>query len=459
MLPSAAVLSELRVMIRLAIPLVIGQVMLFGVNVVDTLLAGHMGPQVLGAVAIGSSLWMLPMMAMQGIMFAVPPSVAQLDGAGRRTDVGAVFRQALWLALPMGLLVLVAVRAGAALAVDLMAVTPAMAADVVAFLHAIAWGAPALVLFMACRGLSDGLSQTRPAMWFGLMNLVLLVPIGFVLMYGYEPLGIASMGARGSGLATAIVTWLGALAFLAYVAVAPGYRGIGWRTERRGPDVRAIGGLLKLGVPMAASVVLEVSLFSMAAIMIGRFGPVAMASHQIALNVAGLSFMIPLGLAGAITVRVGNHVGRGDPHAARLSGLLGMGLALATQALCATGMLLAPWAIAGLYTGDQAVLAGAVSLLGLAGLFQLSDGLQVVANGALRGIKDTRVPVVITLFAYWVIGMPVGLGLAFWAGMAARGMWIGLLAGLSVAAVLLAWRFHARAGRALRGCNRIGVPA
>lgn len=436
--------DELRVTVRLALPLVAGQVSLFAINVVDTLLAGHLGPEVLGAVAIGSGLWMLALMAMQGVSFAIPPIVAQLDGAGCRVEVGQVFRQALWLALAMGLAAFVAVRALTPSAIAIMAIDANMADDVRAFLEAIAWGAPALATFMACRGLSDGLSQTRPALWFGLLGLVLLVPIGTALMFGVPQLGLPGMGARGCGLATAIVTWINAAAFLSYVATRPAYRGIGWNTGRRGPDLTRIGALLRLGLPMAAGVVAETSLFAFAAILIGRFGPAAVAAHQIALNVAGLTFMIPLGLSGAVTVRVGYNMGRGDVRAARRAGLLGMALGLCTQSLCAAAMFIAPRGIASLYSSDDAVLAGTVTLLGLAGLFQLSDGLQVVAGGALRGMKDTRIPMAITLLAYWGIGMPIGLVLAFQAGMQARGMWTGLLAGLTAAAVLLSWRFAAR---------------
>lgn len=417
----------------------IGQVLLFGTNLVDTLLAGHLGPVVLGAVALGSSVWMVPLMTMQGILFTVPAGVSQLVGAGRRGDVGRLFRQALYMAVAVGLVITLALRVLAGPVVEALGVEPDLASGVVDFLRAVAWGAPALGVFMACRGLSDGLSMTRPAMWFGLLTLLLLVPIGYLLMY--SGLGLPGLAARGSGLAAFIVTTIGAMGFAAYVARAKAYRGIGWSQAPLGPDLRVIRGLLALGLPMAASVVLEVSLFSVAALAIARFGAVPVAAHQIALNVAGMTFMVPLGLSGAITVRVGDAIGAGDPARARLAGLLGIGMSLVTQSVCALAMLTLPWTIAGLYTNDVAVQAGTVALLSLAALFQLSDGVQVSANGALRGMKDTRVPVLITLFAYWGIGLPTGLALAFQAGLAARGMWLGLFAGLTVAAVLLTWRF------------------
>jgi MATE family multidrug resistance protein len=167
----------------------------------------------------------------------------------------------------------------------------------------------------------------------------------------------------------------------------------------------------------------------------------------VAINVASVFFMIPLGLAMAITVRVGNAVGRDDARGVRYAGFCGIGLALVTQLVSATLMLGLPHAIAGLYTGNPRVIALAAQLLVLAGLFQFSDGIQVASNGALRGLKDTRVPMAITLFAYWGVGMPVGWWLAFPHGLGARGMWMGLIAGLSVAAVLLFTRFWRSAWR------------
>jgi MATE family multidrug resistance protein len=434
-----AATAELRTLVKLALPLVAGQLLLFGTGFIETLLAGHLGPLVLGAVAVGNSVFMLPMMMLQGVMFAVPPAVSQLDGAGLRRETGIVFGQALWLAMLLGVFLALVLRLCAWPLVELLAIDPTLAEGVAAFLRAIAWGLPALGLFMACRGLSDGLSMTRPTMWFGLLMCVALLPIGYVLMYGFA--WFPGLGAWGSGLAMAAVEWIGAVAFLVHVTFGHRYRGIGPRRLAEGPDLRLILRLLRLGVPMAISVVLEVGMFSAASIAIGRFGAATVSAHQVALNVGSLTFMVPLGLAGAITVRVGNAVGRGDRRGARLAGLVGIALALGTQSLCAAAMLLAPAAIAQVYTAEPEMITAVATLLGLAGLFQVSDGIQVAAGGALRGMGDTRVPMLITLVSYWGIGFPIGLALAFPAGMAAPGMWIGLMSGLSVAACLLTMRF------------------
>jgi MATE family multidrug resistance protein len=440
----ARVVHEVGATVRLALPLVLAQLAAVGTNVVDALLSGHFSAHVLGAVAVGTSVWSLAIVSGIGVMMAVPPSIAQLDGAGRRPEVGAVFRQALWLAAILGVLLWFGVRHAEPL-IGLIGVTPSLRQDVGEFLHAISWGAPALTCYFALRGLSEGLSMTRPSMMFSLGGLAVLAPLGYVFMFG--KLGLPPQGARGCGIATATVLWLEMLGFLVYVLRHRNYRGLNLLERFEWPHWRRIGALLHIGLPMAVTLLAEAGLFVATALLIGTMGEDIVASHQVAINVASLFFMIPLGLAMAITVRVGNAVGRNDARGVRYAGFCGIGLALLTQLLSAAAMLGLPHAIAALYTRNATVIGLAAQLLVLAGLFQFSDGIQVASNGALRGLKDTRVPMAITLFAYWGVGMPVGWWLAFRHGYGARGMWMGLIAGLTVAAVLLFTRFWRSAWR------------
>lgn len=431
----------------LALPLIAGQLFSMGMNVVDIVLAGHLGPHVLSAVAVGTSVWSLALMTIAGLMMALPPSVSQLDGARRRDLVAPLFRQALLLGIGVGVVLTGLVYWGGPALAAAVGTPPEVAADVAAFLHATSFGAPGLAIYFACRGFSEGLSVTRTTMVVGAAGVLLLVPVGYVLMYG--AFGLPGHGAFGSGIASAIICWVLALSYGAIVRFAPLYPGVEWGKGRRGIDPHAMLGLLRLGGPMAASVLMEVGLFSAAGLVIGRLGETAVAGHQIALNVAGLAFMVPLGLSIAITVRVGNAVGRRDAAGARRAGLVGISLVLGTQLCSSALMLLVPGLIARLYTGDPGVAAAAAGLLLVAGVFQLSDGIQVAANGALRGIKDTRIPMLITAFAYWGVGMPVAWWLGFPAGLGAQGVWIGLVAGLTVAAALLLFRFvrHTRLPR------------
>jgi MATE family multidrug resistance protein len=426
--------GEIRATIRLAAPLVLTQLATVGANVLEIMLAGHIDPRVMGAVAIGANVWQFVSMGVIGVMMAVSPTVAQLDGAGRRREAAHEFRQALWLGLAVGAIALIVLEALGPVLVATIGIAPALAAEADRFVRWAALGAPTLGPYVVCRGLTEGLSMPRPSLAFGLLGLAILAPLGWVLMY---PLGL---GAAGLGAALAITIWLQLAAFLAYIRLAPRYAGLDWSGSLR-PDRAAILALFRLGGPMAVSILMEAGMFSATALLIGRFGDVAVSGHQIALSVASVSFMVPLGLAIATTVRVGNAAGRRDPAGVRRAAAIGLALALVSQAVAAGLMLGIPRPIAGLYTEDTAVIAFAAHLLFFAALFQLSDGAQVTAAAALRGLKDARVPMLLTAAAYWLIGMPLGWTLTFPLEWQAPGMWTGLILALSAAALLLWGRF------------------
>jgi len=456
--PSSRLRGEIGETLRLALPLILGQLSAVGMNVVDAMLAGHLDAHTLGAVAVGTSVWSLALVAAIGVMLALPPSVAQLAGAGREGEIGPLFRQALWLAGGLGVLLLLAVRTLGPPLITRIGIDPTLLADTAGFLRAIAWGAPALAGYFALRGLSEGIGFTRPTMYFGLFGLALLLPVGWILMYGR--FGLPALGAAGSGMATALVLWIQLAAMLAWLFLHPRYRELHLFARFEKPDRQAIAGLLRIGLPMGVTLFMEGSLFVAVALAIGTLGEMVAASHQIALNVASVAFMVPLGLGMATTVRVGHAVGRDVAADVRWAGYVGIGLTLATQLVSSLAMLLFATPIARLYTQDLTVAALAAQLLVLAGIFQFSDGIQVAANGALRGLKDTRLPMLITMLSYWGIGMPVGAWLAFRVGLGARGMWMGLIAGLSAAALLLFLRFHrlARTARWQRVAMAVRAP-
>jgi len=451
---SPALRREIRAIVILALPLIAGQLSTMSMNLIDVLLAGHLGPQVLGPVAVGTSVWMLAVVAINGLMMAVPASVAQLDGAKRRDAVWALFRHALLLAIAVGSgLALLSAVLGPLL-IRAMGVTPDLLQGATQFLHVIAPAAPAMGILFACKGLSEGMSMTRPSFLFSLLGPVALAPIGYILMYGR--FGMPPMGVLGAALAATVVCWVQALAFLAYVLLSRRYDGLGRGKASFTVDTVAMRSLLKLGAPLSITLLMEAGLFIATTLVIGRLGEQAVATHQIAFSVASLTFMVPLGLSMAITVRVAHAKGRGDLHGIRQAGFGGIGLTLCAQTITGGVMLMVPGILAGFYTSDPAVIAGATVLLRLAGLFQISDGLQVAANGALRGVKDTRLPMAVTLFAYWLLGMPVGLWLSIGCGRGAAGMWVGLLVGLTVSAILLLIRF-ARVSRVRKEVVAHGV--
>jgi MATE family multidrug resistance protein len=431
-------LTELKTLVRLALPMLVAQFAQTANGFVDTVMAGRIGTGDLAAVAVGSSIWVPVFLFIVGVMQGVTPFVAQHHGAGRSQAVGADVRQGLWLALPLGLFGFVLLRSVEPVLVA-MDVQADLQPKVVAYLEALSWGIPAITMFLALRCLTDGMSHTRPVMMVSLLGLGLNVPANYVFMYG--ELGLPALGGVGCGWATALVMWMMLLVMGGFCLIAPYCTATGWHGRAEKPHPATLWRLLKLGLPIGGAIFIEVSLFSVIALFIASIGTDVVAGHQIALNVASMMFMIPLSLSLALTVRVGFNLGQHNLagiHATVKSGLaLIMALALLNSAL----MVLLRESIAGIYTDDTGIIALAGTLLLFAAVFQLSDGLQVGANGILRGLQDTAIPMLLTIVAYWVVGLPVGyvLGLTDWlvAPMGAKGFWIGLVAGLTVAAILL----------------------
>lgn len=430
--------AEIRRTLLLAGPLIVGQVTSYAMTFVDTVMAGRLGALDLGAVAVGSSIWAAGMVFVVGLMMAVSAAVSQLDGAGRRRQAGELTRQALWLALVVSLVLFFLMRRGDWV-MSVIGVEPGVADLANRYLLAISWGMPALAGMFVLRFFSEGTGHTRPTMYIGVMGILFNVPLNYVLMFG--KLGFPALGAEGCGWASAVVLWLQLVMMAAWILWRPRYRPFEVFTKFSGPDRREILALLKLGLPIGVMVFLEASLFIASALAIGTLGTLPVAAHQVAINYSGLIFMVPLGLSGAITVRVGNAVGRHDRVGARRAGVVGMLMALAFGAASSIIIVLFPEAIARVYTPDPEVVAMAASLLFFAAVFQLADCLQVSAAGALRGLKDTRVPMLYCVLAYWLVGMTLGWWLTFRQGWGPAGMWCGIIAGLTVAAFLLGGRF------------------
>jgi MATE family multidrug resistance protein len=435
--------DELRTSARLAAPLMAGHVSTGLVGLVDALIAGRHGTATLAAVSVGTALFWMPLLVPMGTLIAVPASVSQLDGADRREEIGPLFRQALWLALFLGL-GMFAFLSAIPLALEAMGIAAEIRPGATAFVHGIRWGAPALALFLCMRYLCDGLHFTLPTMLLGFGALLMLAPLGYGLAFGVG--GLPALGAGGLGLASALTMWAQALAMAVWLARARRFRGLRLFHRFEPPRWPPIRELLGVGLPIGFSWLMEGGLFVATALVIGRLGAVPAAAHQIAINVASLCFMLPMALAEATTVRVGHAVGRGDRDGLRRAAFAGYALALCTQLATGATLLLGNEAIAAAYASDAAVIALASTLLLMAAAFQFPDGIQVVSMGALRGLKDTRVPMLLTAVAYWGIGMPLGaalgLGLGDWMPAGGpRGMWVGLIAGLTVAATLLCLRF------------------
>ena len=451
----ARIRAEVRGLLHLATPIIVAQLATTAMGFVDAVMAGRVSPEDLAAVALGNSIWIPVYLLMTGILLATTPKVAQRFGAGQHGEIGPLVRQALWLALVVGLLSS-ALLLSAEPILHLMKVDPQLIGPSMGYLHGIAFGFPGIALYYVLRCYSDGLGRTRPSMVIGLCGLLLNIPLNWVLIYGH--FGMPALGGVGCGWATGIVGWFMALSMAAWSRWAPAYAGSRVLVRIDRPQWAVMKRLMSVGLPIGIAVFAESSIFAVIALLIGSLGPTVVAGHQIALNISSLLFMIPYSLGMAVTVRVGQAVGAGDPYQARFAANVGLGTALVFAAFSASLILLLREQIAAIYTPDTAVIQIAAMLIVFAALYQFSDAIQVICAGALRGYQDTRVTMILTLFAYWGIGLPVGylLGLTEVLGPASgpSGLWQGLIAGLTCAALMLSIRLVRCTRRHIRRADK-----
>ncbi len=433
--------SELGVLLRLAAPLILAQLSQMFMGVADVVMVSRVSATDVAGVTLGGNLYFPTQFLVAGVIMAVTPTIAQLHGAGRIGEMGEVVRQAFFIAIPAGVLLVILFNNVEPLyhwiGVDARAIPVS-----VGYLHALSFGVMPLLCFFAMRYLCEGNSWTKPAMVLSLLSLPTKVLLNYGFIYGN--FGLPELGGVGCGYSSATIAWG---QFIAMVFIIRHSRmqkaGVFNRFSR--PDFSAIGRLIRLGVPIGLSNFLEMAVFSAATLLIGRISVEAVAAHQIAMNIGGLTFMIPMGIGMAAAIRVGFNTGAGDLEAARRSGWLAIGVATAFAVVAAIAVLVGRHWIVSLYTPDVAVATMAATLLMYVALFQLFDDAQVTALGSLRGYKDTTKPMYIALFAYWGVGFPVAVVLGYgyfgFDEYGLPGFWMGLTAGLGVAAVGLVWRF------------------
>lgn len=431
--------TEMRANLKLALPLIAAQLAGVGMGATDTILAGQLGAQALAAVAVSVNINVVFFVFFLGVFMAASAIVSQRRGAGLAAQaLGDYTRSLLWLALGLGALWCALVQLIAAPAIRALELDAETTALAIPYLRAYAFSAFGLSAWFALRFVAEGLEATRPVMLAGLVGLVVNAVLNVLLIYGAGP--IPALGVTGSGVATSLACLVMAASLAWFYRRHPLLASLGlFRGGVREPG--AARETLRLGLPIAAILLAEAGLFVVVALLMARLGEHTVAAYQIAINVASVLFMIPLGIGFATTVRVGFFTGAGQAAAARHAGLVGMAMGTGNAAFNATLMLVFGGVIASLYTRDTGIAAQAVGFLWLAAIFQLADGLQATANGALRGLKDTRLPMAITLTSYWLIGLPVAWWLCFHTPLAADGLWWGLTAGLAAAAVGLTARF------------------
>lgn len=430
--PSSSSLAESRALLRLAGPIILSQVAQVLMGLLDTVMSGQAGAREQAVVGLGVALWVPVFMCLMSVVQALSPVVAHHYGAGDKQAVVEDTREGVWLALWVSLIPIALMPFARPLLLS-AGIDAALAARTVVFLWGIVLGLPAALVYRALAFYSASIHQTRPIMVLAFVGLAVNGVLNQVLIHGH--FGLPAMGGAGCGWATGIGMWVALVALAWWTRHAPAYRDYPVWQHWRAPRWAAQRRLLRIGVPMGGAAVAEAAAFSSIAVLVGRFGEVQIAAHQVALNFAALVFMLPMGLSAALSIRVGNALGAGDALLARRIAWTGMVLGLLIAAAAIGPIVLLRHEVAAVYSSDAAVRALAANLLLFAACWQLFDATQVVAMGALRGYKVTLMPMVMMLVAFWGLGLPTGtwLGWHGWGGgrpMQVYGFWVGLVIGL-----------------------------
>jgi multidrug resistance protein, MATE family len=436
--------GELRPMLRLAVPVVLAEMGWFAMSIVDTVMVGPLGPSAIGAVGTGSILFMTLMAFGFGTLLALDTFVSQNFGAGRIDECHRWLFAGLQLAAVLSM-VLMGVALLGVLSLPWFGFHPDLLPELTAYTELLVWSTPPLLAYVVCRRYLQAMNLVRPVMIALVAANVMNVFVNWVLIYGH--LGAPAMGVAGAAWATVA----------SRVALAGSLFGVIVYQERQRPsglhDVSFVWDgprawqLFRLGWPAAMQITLEVGVFAAASALAGRIAPLAAAANQVVLNIAGFIFMIPLGLGSAAAVRVGQAIGRRDIAGMRRAGWTALGIASTVMVLSAVMFFAIPETLIRIYSSDPSVIELGVVLLFICSVFQLFDGLQTVTTGALRGLGDTRTPMVFNLIGHWAIGLPVGYALCFSYGWGVAGLWTGLSIGLILigASLLLVWWHKSRA--------------
>jgi MATE family multidrug resistance protein len=438
----AGLRAELAPMFRLAWPVALAELGWMAMGLVDTMMVGRVSAEAIGAVSIGSHLFFAVAIFGIGMLLGLDFLVAHAFGAGRLVDARSALVHGLYLSVVLSI-VLTAVLLALVPRLRDLGIEPAVARETGPYLSALIWSLLPLLLYATLRRYLQALGLVRVVM-VALVSANLINLFGnWLLVFGH--LGFPALGAEGSGWATAISRVYMFLVLLGYLVWYERRTGAGlvlpWRFE-----LNRMRELVRLGLPSALQLLLEVGVFAAATVLAGNLSAVQLAAHQVALGAAAFTFMVPLGISSAAAVRVGHAMGRGDLLAAARSGWTALLMAAAFMSIAALVFLAVPGWIIRVFTNESTVLETGVALLGVAAVFQLFDGLQVVGTGALRGSGDTRTAMLANFAGHWLLGLPVGYALCFWIGTGVFGLWIGLCVGLvSVAIVLIAvWSMRTR---------------
>jgi MATE family multidrug resistance protein len=431
--------EEYPQLLRLALPLIVAEIGWMLMNFVDLAMIGRFGATAMAAVSVGSAVFIVFAIIGEGLMMGLDAVASQAYGAGRLEDCHRALWAALQMAIPLALMMIAAMWAITPL-LPIIGIPQAVCDQAGPFIHAIGWSLLALVPYFALRRYLQAMHMVKIITFAMISANLVNAFFNWVLIYGH--LGFPVLGARGSGWSTTLARLYTMLVLGAYTAWQSRERGFHLLRYMGRPQWALMKQLLRLGAPAAGQIALEVGVFSGSTLLVGRLGPTVVGGHQIALSLASFTFMVPLGVSSATAVRVGNAVGRRDINAAALAGWTGVAVSLTFMSCAALAFWLIPSVLVAGFTNDPAIAAIAVKLLAIAAIFQLFDGTQVTAIGALRGSGDTRTAMLSNIVGWWIIGLPTGAYLCFARGWGAIGIWTGLCIGLILIGCVLAiaWR-------------------
>jgi MATE family multidrug resistance protein len=441
-------IAESRANLGLAVPIAIGLVAQMAMVFIDNIMVGRLGAGYLAAGGLGANLYFTPIVLGMGVLAGIGAVTAQLHGAGDEASVAIAGRQGLRLGIFLTL-PLLAVYGAIILLLPLMGYDPSTVHMAQGLLLWGLIGVPAAQVFMSLRYFVIALSKPRVVTYVTIGSIGATAFFNYLFIYGN--FGAPRLGVAGVGLSGSIVGWLQFAAVAGYVKFSPGFRHYHIFSDLGRPHP-LLWEIVHVGWPIAGSYMFENGLFLITTLLMGLFGPAALAAHTVVIGLCSFTFMVPYAISQAATTRVGRAVGARDAPAARWSGYVSLHLGVVWMCMTAALFLCAPRFLVGLYIDttdpqNQATLGIALALLPIAALFQVFDGNQAVAGGALRGFKDTRIPMLLCFLGYWVIGISAGSVLGFALGYGPVGLWYGLALGLAVTASALSWRYHRQARR------------
>ena len=432
-------------MLTLGLPVAAVQLGIMGMGVADTIMVGHVSPAALAATALGNLYFFVAGIFGQGTLMALDPVISQAVGARDEDAIARAVQRGLLLALALTIITCAAFIP-APWVMSLLRQPAEVVPDAAAYIRVAIPGVFPFYAFVVFRQSLQAMGRVAPVLWTVLAANLINIALNWVFIYGN--LGSPALGVTGASLATSIGRWAMALMLLALSGRELAHHLRPWRPETGA--LRPLVRMVRLGVPIGTQYLLEYGAFAAAALLMGVLGTTQMAAHQIAINLASFTFMVPLGVSTATAVLVGQAIGAGDDGRARRAATSGILLGTAFMVLSAAAFTLFPQGLARIYTGDATVVALAATLIPIAGVFQVFDGVQAVAAGVLRGIGDTHAPALINVVGFWLIGLPVSWLLAFRYGGGAVGLWWGIVVGLAAVAIILLVRVRVRLGRSMQ---------